>query len=70
VSVKVPAGVTTTFDTGRELSGRAAFVVLTPLEGAPVRAAATYATARGLLSVLALTTAPTTVLAPAAEPEP
>jgi hypothetical protein len=69
-SVEVPGGLTTTFDAGRQLSGRAAFVVLTPREGAPVQAAATYTTRSGLLSVLPLTTAPSAVLAPVARPEP
>jgi hypothetical protein len=69
-SVEVPGGLTTTFDAPRQLSGRAAFVVLTPHEGSPVQAAAGYTTRSGLLSVLPLTTAPSTVLAPVAQPEP
>ena len=71
-TVEVPAGITTTYDPGRALSRsalrRAAYLVLTPGDGAPVRAAATYTTAPGGVSVLPVTTAPATVLAPAAVP--
>jgi hypothetical protein len=67
--------VTTTYDAGRgasKLPGsareKAAYLVLTPGDAAPVQASATYVTERGGLSVLTVTTPPTSVLAPAVIP--
>jgi hypothetical protein len=74
-TVELPAGVTTTYDAGRGASklpvsarDRAAYLVLTPGDAAPVLASATYTTERGGLSVLPVFTPPTTVLAPAVIP--
>jgi P pilus assembly chaperone PapD len=71
-TVELPAGLTTTYDPGRRLARaavrNAAYLVLAPRGAAPVQAAATYTSSRGGVSVLPLSTPPTTVLAPAAVP--
>jgi len=74
-TVELPAGVTTTYvarrgesQLPRSARKKAAYLVLTPGGEAAVQAAATYTTERGGVSVLPVTTSPTTVLAPSAVP--